>query len=415
MKKIFTLLLGIALTTAVFAYSGSVSGVVTDSATGLPVFHAYVETHHNVHNGLTRHAYTDSTGVYTVMGLRTGDYSVYASARNYFTLHYPTPVAVVDSQNTPNINFALVPPPPPPPPPTGSISGVVTDSATGLPIYHAEVTASTTNGDEHGEHHGHEAMTDSTGAYTIQSLADGNYQVKASAHSYHMMTYPTAVVVANGQNTPDINFALVPPPPPPPPPPGSISGVVTDSATGLPIVHAEITASVSNGDHHGHEAKTDSTGAYTIQYLADGNYTVTASARNYHRVIYPTPVVVANGQNTPDINFALVPPPPPPPPPTGSISGVVTDSATGLPIAHAMIMVHAANGDHFGHSAMTDSTGAYTIQHLSDGNYQVMASARNYYMMIYPTTVVVANGQNTPNINFVLIPHSTHGHMKTTD
>ncbi len=281
---------------------------------------------------------------------------------------------------------------------TGSITGVVTDSATGNPIFHAMVMAHRTQG------MGSFAYTDSTGLYTINNLAAGNYQVNASAYNYRMKNYPTPVAVTAGQATTGIDFILipcnVPPPPPPPQNAGSISGVITDSATGAPIIGAMVTAGVNH--MCGARAFTDSTGAYTILNLADGNYQVNASARNYRPAHYPTPVVVANGANTPDINMTLAPRGTPPPPPNpGSISGVVTDSVTGLPIFHAMVVAHLRN---FEKRALTDSTGAYTITNLRSGNYRVMSMAPTYMPKMYADPVIVVGGQATSDINFALVP-----------
>lgn len=285
---------------------------------------------------------------------------------------------------------------------TGSITGVVTDSTTGNPIFHAMVMAHRSN---HGM--GEFAFTDSTGAYTITNLPTGNYAVDAQAFNYRPAHYPTPVAVTAGQATAGIDFVLipfnVPPPPPPPPPPqytGSISGVITDSATGAPIIGAMVTA----GTNHmcGARAFTDSTGVYTILNLADGNYQVNASARNYRPAHYPTPVVVANGANTPDINMTLTPRGTPPPPPNpGSISGVVTDSVTGLPIFHAMVVAHLRN---FEKRALTDSTGTYTITNLRPGNYHVMSMAQAYMPRMYADPVIVVGGQATTDINFALVP-----------
>ncbi len=79
---------------------------------------------------------------------------------------------------------------------------------------------------------------------------------------------------------------------------GSISGVVTDSVTGNPIVGARV--SVMRGGY----AITNQNGEYTIENLRPGSYQVKASAAGFSPKIYPEPVVVIEGQITPNINFA---------------------------------------------------------------------------------------------------------------
>jgi protocatechuate 3,4-dioxygenase beta subunit len=313
-------------------------------------------------------------------------------------MRYPDSVVVATGQITANINFALVPFAPPPPPNPGSISGIVTDSTTGLPLAGANVMA-------RDRRNVRVATTGNDGSYTITNLRAGAYRVMATKQGYQPKMYPDPVVVASGQAVTGINFALVAGQVPPPPPPGSngaIAGVVTDSATGLPIRGATVMAHGAASNINGGMAMTDSTGAYTILHLRAGNYMVDASAHNYRPAHYPDPVTVDSAQTTTGINFVLAPfGPPPPPPGTGSISGVVTDSATGLPIRGAMVMVHGSNSMNGG-MAMTDSTGAYTIPHLMAGNYLVSASAHDYLPRNYPDPVVVTVNQNTPDINFAL-------------
>ncbi|MCX7837665.1 MAG: carboxypeptidase-like regulatory domain-containing protein, partial [candidate division WOR-3 bacterium] len=128
---------------------------------------------------------------------------------------------------------------------------------------------------------------------------------------------------------------------------------------------------------------------------------VTCHAQNYYPKHYPNPVEVVAGQTVTDINFALKPYTSPPQE-RGSISGRVTDSITGNPIANARVN---ACGPSCG-QAITNENGEYIIENLPTGDYIVIARAFNYYPKRYPQLVHVENGQNTPNINFLLIPRS---------
>jgi len=86
-------------------------------------------------------------------------------------------------------------PPPPPPPTTGSISGVVTDTATSLGIAGVTVSAGTTT-----------TTTDSTGQYAIAGLAAATYTVNASKTGYGAVAGQSVSVVAGATST--ANFAL---------------------------------------------------------------------------------------------------------------------------------------------------------------------------------------------------------------
>ncbi len=178
---------------------------------------------------------------------------------------------------------------------------------------------------------------------------------------------------------------------------GGISGIVTDSATGNPIVGARVCAM------RGGNALTNENGEYLIENLNPGDYRVTASAEGYRCKTYPAMVTVVSGQITPNINFALSPFVPPA---TGSISGTVT-TKTGEPIAGAVIMATTMRRHRPGRGigrAVSGSDGTYLIDALRPGEYRVMARAQGFKPAVYPELVVVQEGQNTPNINFVLIP-----------
>lgn len=268
---------------------------------------------------------------------------------------------------------------------TGSISGVVTDSVTGNPIVGARVCAM----------RGGNTITNESGEYLIENLTPGDYRVTASAEGYCGKTYPDMVTVVDGQTTTNINFALAPCVPPPR---GSISGVVTDSVTGNPIVGARV--SVMRGGY----AITNQNGEYAIENLRPGSYQVRASAAGYTPKVYPEPVIVIEGQITPNINFALAPFVPPQP---GSISGIVADAKTGNPIAGAVVNARTMIGNHHRNvngRAITNPDGTYIIENLLPGDYRVMANAGGYTRQTYPELVVVTAGHNTPNINFSLTP-----------
>jgi protocatechuate 3,4-dioxygenase beta subunit len=103
---------------------------------------------------------------------------------------------------------------------------------------------------------------------------------------------------------------------------------------------------------------------------------------------------------------------------TGQITGVVTASGTGLPLADVVVTAYdAATGSSKG-SGYTDSNGEYTVDFLATGSYKVEFSpsssgdSKNYLDQFYnnqtsldsATPINVTDGQPTPNINAVLQP-----------
>ena len=168
-----------------------------------------------------------------------------------------------------------------------------------------------------------------------------------------------------------------------------ISGRVTNAHNGHPIVGAAVCTG-----HGG--AYTDSTGHYLIQ-IQPGTYEVHASAAGFQTEVYPESVVVIQDHVTDSINFALEPLGTQ----NGGISGRVTDAETEEPIAGALIVASGPSGNGEAHSY---ACGGYQIADLSPGKYQVCASATGYEPATYPESVVVVEGEVTPDIDFALEP-----------
>ncbi len=360
---------------------GSISGQVTDEETGLPIIMAHLMAV-GMDNFCYGEAWSDTGGHYTILDLCPGFYQVNANKIGYIPETYPDSVMVVAGQNTVGINFALTAITG-----TGSISGEVTDEETGLPLPMAHVLAYDSTfcaGD---------AWTDTGGYYLIQNLSASQYIVGVHKAGYEDEVYPESVTVEQGQNTPDIDFALTPLGGPEF---GSISGMVTDEGTGLPIAMAEITITGMYCVWY-----TDTSGYYLCDNLPPDCYQVNARKIGYNPETYPDSVIVVAGENSPDIDFALTPMGQP-----GSISGTITDAETEGPILGAHVW---ACGE-FGYGqAITDSLGEYTIFGLYPGSYFVTAWAWGYWPQDYPDTVSVVEGQNTPGIDFGLVPHGGPG------
>jgi len=235
-----------------------------------------------------------------------------------------------------------------------------------------------------------EAWSDSNGYYFIDDLCAGIWQVEASKPGYYTEIYPESVTVAEGENTPDIDFALIPFGPTEF---GSISGRVTDEETGLPIVMAEITITGLYCIWY-----TDTSGYYLCDSLPPDCYQVNARKDGYIPETYPDSVVVVAGENSPNIDFALTAAGE-----LGSISGMVTDKETGLPIVMAHLVALGLDNWCFA-EAWSDTAGLYAMQNVCPGIYSVSASHEGYAQETYPESVFVAAGENTGGIDFALVP-----------
>jgi protocatechuate 3,4-dioxygenase beta subunit len=252
---------------------------------------------------------TDSDGTYTIDGLAPGTYRVVAAAPGFvfeiyddtIDISLATPVTVTSGATAPDIDFALST--------GGGISGQVRDEA-GNPLQGVFVEASLIEGCcSNGG-----ATTGPDGAYTIDGIAPGSYRVLAfisptspAGVFYNNTTdlaSATPVAVADGAITPSIDFTL--------PTGGSISGRVTDES-GNPIEGAPVDAMLFEGCCAFSVATTDSDGTYTIAGLPAGSYRLFASATGFASEYYDdtadaslaSPIPVADGADTPGIDFAL--------------------------------------------------------------------------------------------------------------
>lgn len=172
----------------------------------------------------------------------------------------------------------------------------------------------------------------------------------------------------------------------------SISGVITDSVTGLPIDSVKVTAGCCGGRN----AYTGPDGSYTIEGLAAGNYTVKAmKCGAYYPKTYPDRVRVEEGQAVTGIDLALAPM-------TtggnGSISGIVYDKSTSQPIAEAKVFIDCHR------YVYTNENGEYTLPNLADGSYRLKASKEGYCCATWPEPIVISGGNAVTGIDFLLVP-----------
>jgi hypothetical protein len=347
---------------------GSIGGKVTDMVSSAPIAGATVCTGTDATCSPGSNTTTTAVnGTYTMSGLTEGSYQVNVVATNYVSQSVNS-VSVTPGATTTK-NFALVPNP-------GSITGTVKDSVSSTPISGATVCISTG-----GTCSGTSTTTAADGTYTLSLLAEGSYQVTASAIGYSSLS--ATVNVAPGTPT-TYGFALTAGP-------GTISGTVTDSITGLPIGGATVCISTS-GTCGSTSTTTAGNGTYTLSNVAPGSYQVTASATAYVTQSTTTNVVVSTGSTTTQ-GFQLVPNP-------GSIGGTVTDMVSSAPIAGATVCISTA-GTCSGTSTSTAADGTYTLSNVTEGSYSIMAAATNYTSQT--VTVNVAPGALTTQ-NYALVP-----------
>jgi hypothetical protein len=304
---------------------GVISGTVTDAVTNQIIFGAQVSSGSSATT-------TNSAGQYTLTGIPEGSAVVQASAAGYATLSQTVSVGPGASVT---LNLAVQPNP-------GSITGTVTDGATGQPVSGAGVSDG-----------GASTSTAASGLYTLAGVTEGSYTLTVTAAGYAAQT-ATVSVNPGAATTQNISLS---------PNPGSITGTISDARTAQPILGA----SVSDGATM---TSTNAAGQYSFTGLAEGSYTISASAPNYAGQSQAAAVGAGAAVTQ---NIALQPNP-------GSITGNISDAVTNQAIANAAVTDGSA-------STSTDLSGQYTLSGIPEGSSTLSVAVANYATATVPVSV----------------------------
>ncbi len=178
-----------------------------------------------------------------------------------------------------DINLVL----PPVPPASATVFGTVTDGTT--PIADATVKLF----DSQGVPYQH-TITDAAGTYTLSNIPAGTYTV-ASVKDGYLLSTGTGVVLSSGESTqinlvctPDVSLSL-----------GAIAGTLQTlvNLVQTPVSGAKITLLNGSGEVVATTYSVDD-GEFAFYDLADGVYTLVASAAGYFTTA-PTTVTILNG------------------------------------------------------------------------------------------------------------------------
>ncbi len=316
--------------------AGTIAGTVTDSVSGAPLTGALVE----LYDGMTVVG-SDVTdiGEYSIAGVDTGTYDLQVTATNYETKSI-SGVEILSQQITnQDVELASI---------LGSFSGVVTDSVSGGLVDGALVEVL-----DGAVVVGSDITT--AGAYLIDSIPEGTYDIVVSATYYQTKTVADVDAIARQNVEIDIDVAANW---------GVISGTVVDSVSGDPLDDVLVEA-LDGTVVIGSDITVGS--AFSIDSLIEGDYDVRVS-EDYHETKTIAAIsIAARDTSTVDIEMAAA---------WGYLAGYVTDSISSDPITTALVEVY------FGlvtvDSDSTDNTGFYIIDSLLEAEYQAAAIAAGY-------------------------------------
>lgn len=341
------------------------SGFASDAASGSPIPGAWVALLRTTDFSLAGSAVADAEGSYRATA-PPGSYFVYAidptGAHQAGFLGEPTAVAV-DTGDPAAADVALVAT-------RGSITGSVTDRASGVPIAGAlalELDATTGRP-------GRGVLTDGSGEYTLDDLVPGNHlmaYIDLSAGHVSQFYADTAdpssatriAVTAGGSTTADVTMPTQSPANGPSP----LTGTVTDRVSGAPLDGVLVAALRASDYSLAKLATTDGSGHYSMDVPSAGYFLafVDPAGRHaqewhddepYHGLAQAASVTAPA---TTDAALDVT---------TATMAGVITDRSTGAPLDGAWVVAIGPAGIAGG--AVTAPDGTYLIDGLAPGTYR---------------------------------------------
>ncbi len=325
--------------------TGVLKGTVANNA-GQPVSGAAV----SVLGKKTYAASTGTAGEFSVSAMDVDTYSVTVTAPGFLSQSYSVTILAGVTTDIGTVNLL-------PSPVTGRVSGIVTDSVTGSAL--AGVTVFATGASTW------QAVTGSDGTYEISDVKPGAVALSAARTDYGTVT-GTGTVTAGGTLTFSPGMVMLPTT-------GEVKGTVIDSSTGQAISGAII--SLVTGTYPAKTTTTDATGAFSVNSLSPGNYTLTITATAHAIQTYTITIVAGTTTNIGSVGLSQALS-------ATSVSGRVTDAMTGSPIAGADVMIMDTNI-----AATTDVDGSYTLSGIPMLEFNLKASTTGYDSLMFIMSV----------------------------
>lgn len=318
----------LALAPLADAFTGAITGTVTEAGSATPLSGIGVEAYqpgHESTEGDEGFATTEPSGKYTIPELAPGNYTVefypkYNSHTNVLAQYYnektlqqvPDPVSVSEGFTKSAINAKLLP--------GATFSGKVIDATHHEPIAGVFVLAEKTTGSAAEEGYWEYTETDSSGNYQLTGLPTGEYVIRFEPESFFFeqnylgQSYKggEALKIKVEETRSSINAELVEG--------GEISGTVTDAVSHAGLSEIGVGA-YNQGAGIGGGTYTRANGEYTIVGLPTGTYKVLFEQEvgetlelkylpQYFTLASSlaaaTPIAVTQGSVTSSINAALL-------------------------------------------------------------------------------------------------------------
>jgi hypothetical protein len=327
------------------ASPASVHGKIVDKTTSTPITGATI----TFSGAKTYVLKSNNNGVFENTNIDVGTYSVLIEKVGYMSLQ-----SIVSLHSNSTSEFGtLAMQQPDPTITTASVEGTVTDNS-GVGLANVNVSVKDQN-----------TTTDSQGNYRIEGIEAGAISISINADNYYLAV--ASVDALAGQNivySPQLTLI----------PEASMSGLILDANSSLPIKDALITLNGSNTE----SVLTDIDGKYEIKPLNIGELTISLTKDGYDSVSAISNIKAGSKlvfspklypQNTSPVNAN-----------SSSISGVVMDSSSNALLSGVQIKIVGLQTTKL---TSTDATGKFEFNGIKDNNVTISFTYDGYKEFSY--------------------------------
>jgi hypothetical protein len=314
---------------------------------------------------------TDEDGAYHAMGLPADFHRLKAwplDGQDFIGAYYAdmyfycsgTLLDLRDDHHADGIDFRL--------PRGGTVTGIVTDGATGEPVENARIDVRGL--DYYNSNIDPTVYTDADGLYTVVGLdsaivssddptpVPGNYELKVTVAGRPVIYYPDAyaadgagmVTALRGEVVDGWDVVI--------PAGGSIEGTATD-LEGTPLATGGVYARQEQQSWIQATASVGSDGTYTLSGLSPGSYTLEVASDGLATTV-PDAVEVDEDGSVVGVDVALAP--------EGTVEGTVT--GLGAPLYDVTVRAYP-DGEGADANTDTDVDGRFVLGTLATGSYRV--------------------------------------------
>jgi hypothetical protein len=351
---------------------GSIAGRVTDGG-GQPIrdLDVNVDGTNNLGESIAFTVQTDSSGNYALLGLPAGIYLVTIGNNGGIDSRVAT---INGSLGQQTLNFSL---------PSSTISGLVLAASGDKPAPDATVSLTLSN------QLVATATTDTNGFYLFRVLVPGNFTLAAGSADGISSNLTLNVPANTNLAVSPLTLGSV-----------QLGGAVTDGSS-QPLTNATLFLLPAGGLVAGQMffAATSTNGGFAISGLVPGQYVAFIKQDGFVRL--KDTINVPGSLYT---NFVLTP--------GLSVTGLITDASSGLPVSNAVVSFFAPATHLLTAMAGTDASGVYTAADLAAANYDVIISEDSHQVRELPN---VAVNMNASVWNATLAATNTLLHGLVTD